>query len=478
MSANSTILTINGESVVLDHILPGDMMVRHGSIMEGIPESAAQWLVDKGEPDGYAPLDNLAQVPLTNLPPVELTTNKGQPNGYASLDSTGKVPVTQIPSLVIHDVFIVNSYVDLTTLTSAQVGDVGIVTSDAQPQLRGSYILVQEPPTLLANWYRVTSSTLVASVNGIPGPTVVLTASDITAGTLPVAQLPVLQATGDATGVSLAGTGSIPLTLTTTGVTPGIYTRPILNIDAKGRVLSALNAVLPPDILYQQASTVDPSNNIIYRIGNADESSSLDMSGGCDIITPGNKVNVACAQFNLDCLGSTVRLTTDDTFTLESRNLQITTQDTTNVNSPNTNITTSQLAINSDANTITSGATVFAGGGAVVMEGLGEFVNSTFNVVVTTSGILNKKRYAVGTVTSGAAGAWTFTHNIGQIPSHYTASSLNNSSLIVGQNIVSINTVTTTTISGRVMQPVAVVLGGNPMQFVTGASVRVYCEML
>jgi hypothetical protein len=457
----STTLTIDGASTYLTDIIQGDLYLHNGNTTIGAPIDSLQSKVERGQPDGYA-----------------------------SLDSTGKVPVSQIPSLVIHDVFIVNNYVDLATLTTAQVGDVGIVTSDAQPQLRGTYILTQEPSSLLANWYRVSSSTLVASVNGIQGPTVVLSASNLTTGTLPVAQLPVLQATGDATGVSLTGTGSIPLTLTTTGVTPGIYTRPLLNIDAKGRVLSALDA---PNILYQQPSSIDPSNNIIYRIGNADESSYLDMSGGCDIMTPGNKINIRCAQFNLDCLGSTVRLTTDDAFTLESRNLQITTQDTTNVNSPNTNITTSQfnlttdanaiiilpqVAINSDANTITSGATVFAGGGAVVMEGLGEFVNSTFNVVVTTSGILNKKRYAVGTVTSGAAGVWTFTHNIGQVPSHYTASSLNNSSVITGQNIVSINAVTTTTITGRVMQPITIVMGGNPMQFVTGAPVRVYCEML
>lgn len=255
----STTLTIDGASTYLTNIVQGDLYLHNGDTTIGTPIDSLQSKAEKGQPDGYA-----------------------------SLDSTGKVPVSQIPPLVIHDVFIVNNYVDLATLTTAQVGDVGIVTSDATPQLRGTYILIQEPSSLLANWYRVSSSTLVASVNGFPGPTVVLSAADITTGTLPVAQLPVLQATGDATGVSLAGTGSIPLTLTATGVIPGIYTRPLLNIDAKGRVLSALEA---PNILYQQASTVDPSNNIIYRIGNADESSSLDMSGGCNINTPNLSVN-------------------------------------------------------------------------------------------------------------------------------------------------------------------------------------------
>lgn len=312
----STTLTIDGASTYLTDIVQGDLYLHNGDTTIGTP------------------IDSL-----------QLKAEKGQPDGYASLDSTGKVPVSQIPPLVIHDVFIVNNYVDLATLTTAQVGDVGIVTSDATPQLRGTYILTQEPSSLLANWYRVSSSTLVASVNGIPGPTVVLSASDITTGTLPVPQLPVLQATGDATGVSLAGTGSIPLTLTATGVTPGIYTRPLLNIDAKGRVLSALEA---PNILYQQASTVDPSNNIIYRIGNADESSSLDMSGGCNIITPGNEMNVQCAQLNYDVVGSTARITTDDTLTLEGLNMVANIQNATTINTPNLNVNGISSATASD----------------------------------------------------------------------------------------------------------------------------------
>ena len=315
----STTLTIDGASTYLTDIVQGDLYLHNGNTTIG------------------APIDSL-----------QSKAEKGQPDGYASLDSTGKVPVSQIPSMVIHDVFIVNNYVDLATLTTAQVGDVGIVTSDATPALRGTYILTQEPSSLLANWYRVSSSTLVASVNGIPGPTVVLSAADITTGTLPVAQLPILQATGDATGVSLAGTGSIPLTLTATGVTPGIYTRPILNIDAKGRVLSALNAVLPPDILYQQPSSVSPGNNIIYRIGNADESSSLDMSVGCDIITPGNKMNVQCAQLNYDVVGNTARITTDDTLTLEGLNMVANIQNATTINTPNLSVNGISSATASD----------------------------------------------------------------------------------------------------------------------------------
>src|SRR5262245_37039698 len=106
---------------------------------------------EKGQPNGYAPLDATAKVPLANLPPMDLdveyfgdyapaTTYKdgdivvyngisymcvkdtssppvawppnvidlsayqtraeeGQPNGYASLDATTKVPLAQLPTM-------------------------------------------------------------------------------------------------------------------------------------------------------------------------------------------------------------------------------------------------------------------------------------------------------------------------------------------------------------------------------------------
>lgn len=227
-----------------------------------------------------------------------------------------------------------------------------------------------------------------------------------------------------------------------------------------------------PAILYQTPSTIDPPDNIIYKIGNADESSYLEMGGGCDIITPGNKMNVQCVQFNVDVVGSTARVTTDDTLTLEGRNLVVNVQDTTTIVTPFVNVT-------SDANTITSGATVFAGGGAVVMEGLGEFVNSQFDVKITTAGILNKKRYSFGTVTSGASGVWSYTHGLGQIPDFYIATALSSASLVQDQNIISYNTATNTVITGRVMQPAVVPSGGGAaMEYVTGVAVKIYCGML
>lgn len=298
----STILSIDGSSTYLTDIIQGDLYLHNGNTTIG------------------APIDSL-----------QSAGEKGQPNGYASLDATGKVPATQIPPLAITEVYTVPLLNDLTTITTANVGDFGIVTTGPGS---GSYILYAEPYTTLSNWVPVTSPGSVISVNGIGGPDVILGANNITTGTLGAGRLPVLSATGDATGSSLLGTATIPLTLANTTVTPGAYPNASIIVDTKGRLTGAIPGTNTSEILYQQNSSVSPGNNIIYRIGNSDESSSLDMGGGCDITTPGNKVNIRCSQFNLDSLGSTARITTDDDLTLEGRNTIVNTTSTTTVNTP------------------------------------------------------------------------------------------------------------------------------------------------
>lgn len=73
---------------------------------------------EKGQADGYAPLDSIGVVPLVHLPTTvvtdsvlsthaaasdphtgyQLESEKGAVNGYAELDSDGYVPVGQLPS--------------------------------------------------------------------------------------------------------------------------------------------------------------------------------------------------------------------------------------------------------------------------------------------------------------------------------------------------------------------------------------------
>jgi len=94
--------------------------------------AAKQDTADKGQPDGYASLDAEGLVPLTQLPittadwttlegkpavvaagateadaraaiHAEYTGNKGQPGGYAELDEVGVVPIPQLPPGVVID---------------------------------------------------------------------------------------------------------------------------------------------------------------------------------------------------------------------------------------------------------------------------------------------------------------------------------------------------------------------------------------
>lgn len=70
---------------------------------------------------------------------------KGEPDGVAELDDTGTLRSGQVPNLAVTDTFTVTNEADLAGL-DAQVGDVGIVTSQSQ-----SYILTGDPSSL-SNW--------------------------------------------------------------------------------------------------------------------------------------------------------------------------------------------------------------------------------------------------------------------------------------------------------------------------------------
>lgn len=370
----STILSIDGSSTYLTDIIQGDLYLHNGNTTIG------------------APIDSL-----------QSAGEKGQPNGYASLDATGKVPPAELPQLVITTVFTVPVQADLTTLSAANVGDFGIVSGGAGA---GSYILAAEPYSTLGNWVPVVTPGAVVSVNGIGGPNVLLGANNITTGTLGAGRLPVLSATGDATGTSLPGTGSIPLTLANTTVTPGAYPNANIIVDSKGRLTGAIPGTNISEILYQQNSSISPGNNIIYRIGNSDESSYLGMESGCDIITPGNKINISCAQLNTDVIGSTARITTDDTLTLEGRDTIMNTTNTMTVNTPN-------LAVTGITNAIAPNVLYYDSGSGNVTYGAptaGGVASVGVTAPITNTGTVTNP--VIGHATSGvSAGTFAVPYN-------------------------------------------------------------------
>lgn len=86
------------------------------------------------------------------------------PGNVPILDGGGKLNPSVIPASFVNTVFVVATVADLVTLTTAQIGDVAIVTSTSE-----SYILKTLPPTVAGNWVKLLFNNSVLSVNGMTG---------------------------------------------------------------------------------------------------------------------------------------------------------------------------------------------------------------------------------------------------------------------------------------------------------------------
>lgn len=125
--------------------------------------------------------------------------NAGVPNGVATLDSSGLVPNSQLPPLAITDTFVVAAKADLTSLT-AQVGDVGVVSSESK-----SYILKTLPASTLGNWQELlTPPNAVTSVDGQVGAVSLSSSYLSTSSTIPSSLLPVPVAAAWVSGTTYA----------------------------------------------------------------------------------------------------------------------------------------------------------------------------------------------------------------------------------------------------------------------------------
>lgn len=107
-----------------------------------------------------------------SLTAKQSTSEKGQPNGYVPLDSSTLIPTTYLPPLAVNDVFTASSDAGMQGL-NAQTGDMCIRTDTGK-----TYVLSASPASTLANWKEIMAAGAVQSVNGQTG-VVSLTASAV-----------------------------------------------------------------------------------------------------------------------------------------------------------------------------------------------------------------------------------------------------------------------------------------------------------
>ena len=129
-----------------------------------ITESSAQQFVSSTEKD--------------RISGSEQSVNKGIPNGYAPLDGNGKINPSYLDSLNVIDVFTPVDFDAMLLLSSAKPGDIAYVqdTQDA-------YMLIALPSNNHLNWKKLNSAAGVISVNGLTGA-VSMSSDDLPEGTV------------------------------------------------------------------------------------------------------------------------------------------------------------------------------------------------------------------------------------------------------------------------------------------------------
>lgn len=103
---------------------------------------------------------------------AENLANKGIANGYASLDAYGKLPTSQMYSAVISHPYVCSSMACMLAL-DADTGDICVRTDSAL-----NFVLQQTPASVYNNWIQLSTAVGVISVNGQTG-TIVLDAEDV-----------------------------------------------------------------------------------------------------------------------------------------------------------------------------------------------------------------------------------------------------------------------------------------------------------
>ena len=94
----------------------------------------------------------------------EQRVNRGVPNGYAPLDANGKINPSYFESMNVFDVFTPVDFNEMLLLSSAKPGDMAYVQDNEK-----TYRLVGLPSDNPLNWKELNSAAGVISINGLNG---------------------------------------------------------------------------------------------------------------------------------------------------------------------------------------------------------------------------------------------------------------------------------------------------------------------
>ena len=108
----------------------------------------------------------------------EQAVNRGVPNGYAPLDGNGKINPSYLEALNVIDVFTPVDYDAMLLLSSAKPGDIAYVQS-----FQDTYMLIALPSDNHLNWKKLNSAAGVISINGLNG-VVSMSSDDLPEGTV------------------------------------------------------------------------------------------------------------------------------------------------------------------------------------------------------------------------------------------------------------------------------------------------------
>ena len=216
-----------------------------------IPNAGNQIVFDIGRlRDAITTIDGFLNTHATAISARELSANKGVANGYAPLGSDSKVPAINLPDSIVGQLEYQGGRdmsVTLPTATAENHGFYYITTVAGNSYNIGDWAVSNG-----TTWDKIDNTDAVFSVSGRIGA-VTLTSSDVSLENVDnVKQLPNIQTlviTGDATASSTAlNTGTIALTLATSGVTAGTVNNAATSVtpftvNAKGLVTDTGTAV-------------------------------------------------------------------------------------------------------------------------------------------------------------------------------------------------------------------------------------------